>query len=65
MSVFQRFVSYSKESYNELIYKVTWPKFDALMRNTIVVCIASIILTLIVFGLDAAFKYLLNILYNA
>ncbi len=65
MSVFQRFVSYSKESYNELIYKVTWPKFDALMRNTVVVCIASIILTLIVFGLDAAFKYLLNILYNA
>ena len=65
MSVFQRFVSYSKESYNELIYKVTWPKFDASMRNTIVVCIASIILTLIVFGLDAAFKYLLNILYNA
>jgi len=65
MSVFQRFVSYSNESYNELFYKVTWPKFDALMRNTIVVCIASIILTLIVFGLDAAFKYLLNILYNA
>lgn len=65
MSVFQRFVSYSKESYNELIYKVTWPKFDALMRNTVVVCIASIILTLIVFGLDAAFKYLLNMLYNA
>lgn len=65
MSVFQRFVAYSKESYNELIYKVTWPKFDALMRNTVVVCIASIILTLIVFGLDAAFKYFLNILYNA
>ena len=65
MSVFQKFVSYSKESYNELMYKVTWPKFDALLRNTVVVCVASIILTLIVFGMDAAFKYVLNILYQA
>ena len=47
------------------MYKVTWPKYDALMRNTVVVCVASIILTLIVFGMDAAFKYVLNILYQA
>ena len=65
MSMFQRFVSYSKDSYNELMYKVTWPKYDALIRNTVLVCVASIILTLVVFGLDAAFKYILELLYNA
>ena len=65
MSMFQRFVSYSKDSYNELMYKVTWPKYDSLIRNTVLVCVASIILTLVVFGLDAAFKYILELLYNA
>lgn len=35
--------NYVKESYNELVHKVTWPTFAQLQNSTVVVMVASLI----------------------
>ena len=54
---------YIKESYNELINKVTWPTLPNLQNTTVVVVVASVILSLIIFVMDLASKGLLDIIY--
>jgi len=46
-------VLYIKESYNELVHKVTWPSWSSLFASSRLVLIASVIIALIVFVLDA------------
>lgn len=46
---------YIKESYNELLYKVTWPTWPELQSSAVVVIIASIIIALVVFIMDFTF----------
>jgi len=54
---------YIKESYNELLNKVTWPTFPSLQSSTIVVLIASLIIALIIFIMDAISKNILEVIY--
>jgi len=54
---------YIKESYNELLNKVTWPTFASLQSSTIVVLIASLIIALIIFIMDAISKNILDLIY--
>ena len=58
------FILYVKESYNELINKVSWPSYPALIRNTILVSVASIILALIIFLMDTVFQAILEQIYK-
>jgi len=46
---------YIKESYEELLYKVTWPSWSDLQSSSIVVIIGSVIIALIVFAMDFIF----------
>ena len=56
---------YLKESYNELMNKVTWPSFSSLQQNTIAVIIGTLIFTAIIYVLGAAAKALLvDVIYN-
>ena len=57
-------VLYLKESYNELMHKVSWPSFVELLGATKVVVIASIIFTLVVLVIDLVSKGLTNFFYN-
>jgi len=59
-----RFLLSVKESYNELINKVTWPTWPNLMSSTITVLIASAILTLIIFVMDSISNRGLDVIYN-
>jgi preprotein translocase subunit SecE len=59
-----RFLLSVKESYNELINKVTWPTWPALLSSTITVLIASAILTLIIFVLDSLSNRGLDTIYT-
>ena len=43
---------YVKESYNELVNKVTWPTFPQLQSSTIVVMVASVIFAVVVLAMD-------------
>lgn len=58
-------ILYIKESYNELINKVTWPSWSDLISNSTIVIIASIIITLLVFIMDIASSNFLDVIYPA
>lgn len=60
----ERLQLYIRESYNELINKVTWPTWANLQSSTILVLVASLILALIIFGMDVVSKGFLNFIYN-
>jgi len=55
---------YIKDSYNELIKKVSWPSWSELQNSAIVVSIASLIIALVVFLMDISFKNILKAFYN-
>ena len=56
-------INYIKESYSELVHKVSWPSKQDLANSAAVVLIASIILSLIVWAMDSAFENILTRVY--
>ena len=59
-----KLVLYIKDSYNELINKVTWPTWPNLQSSTVLVIVASIILALIIFVMDAISRTALDLIYG-
>ena len=57
-------VTYIKESYDELMNKVSWPSWSELQSSSIVVAIATIIIALIIYAMDSLFSNVLNIFYS-
>ena len=57
-------VNYIKESYTELVQKVSWPTRAELMNSAIVVLIASIIIALIVWVMDLSFESIMTFVYE-
>lgn len=55
---------YIKESYNELVNKVTWPSWANLQSSTVLVIIGSLILALITFLMDGASRTVLELIYG-
>jgi preprotein translocase subunit SecE len=53
-----------KESYNELVHKVSWPTFKELSQSSVVVLIASLIMALIVWLMDKSFESLMSFIYG-
>ncbi|KGN99535.1 preprotein translocase subunit SecE [Porphyromonas macacae] len=64
MSFFNKIGIKLKDSYNELVNKVTWPTRSELSNSAIVVMIASIIIALFVFVVDFAFSEVMNLVYR-
>jgi preprotein translocase subunit SecE len=58
-------VDYIKESYDELMNKVTWPTWAELQNSAIVVSIASLIIAMVVFLMDLTFKNGLELFYRS
>lgn len=56
---------YLEETYNELLYKVTWPSVEDLQNSAIVVLIASLIIALVVLAMDQASSNVLKVIYNS
>jgi len=59
----ERISLYLKESYDELLNKVTWPTWPKLLQDSRLVLIASLILSLIIFLMDMAAQGLLGLIY--
>ena len=57
-------LNYIKESYNELVEKVSWPTFAQLQSSTIVVMVASLIFALVVLVMDISFENLMKGIYS-
>ncbi len=49
------FKKYLSESYNELVNKVSWPTWKELQSSAIVVLVAALIISLIIFLMDYVF----------
>jgi len=60
----KKIVQYVKDSYNELVYKVSWPSRTELTSSAVIVLVASFIMALIVFGIDSAFEGALKFFYG-
>ena len=56
--------NYVKESYNELVNKVTWPTFPQFQSSTIVVMVASVIFAVVVLAMDLSFENLMALIYK-
>lgn len=53
--------TFFKEAYDELLHKVTWPKYSELQSSSILVLVASLIFALMIglfdFGFDNAMTW--------
>ena len=56
--------AYIKESYDELMHKVSWPSWSELQGSAIVVSVASLIIALVVFMMDLVFRSILVEFYK-
>ncbi|MFA9390938.1 MAG: preprotein translocase subunit SecE [Prolixibacteraceae bacterium] len=56
--------TYVKESFTELVHKTTWPTWKELQSSALVVMIASIIISLVIFLMDLVFKNLMDFIYS-
>ena len=59
-----RFVEYVKESYDELVHKVSWPTWSELQNSAVVVSVASLMIALVVFMMDKSFELILEQFYS-
>ena len=57
-------LNYIKESYKELVEKVSWPTFAQLQSSTIVVMVASLIFALVVLVMDISFENIMEAIYR-
>ena len=59
----KKFVNYCKACYEELAHKTTWPTRRELTHSAVVVLSASLIIALIVFGMDSVFRWVMSVVY--
>ena len=60
----EKLIAVLKESYEELTQHVTWPSWESLQSSTIVVLIATVIITSLVFFMDLGSKTLMDFVYG-
>ena len=58
--MFQKVTNYCKESYDELVHKVSWPTYSELANSAVVVLYASLFIALVVFLMDSVFQFVME-----
>jgi len=59
-----KITNYFKESYNELMHKVTWPTWSELQSSATLVLVTSVILALVIWAMDFSFDKIMSFVYN-
>jgi preprotein translocase subunit SecE len=59
-----KIANYFRESYQELLDKVTWPSWNNLQQSTMIVLVATILITAMVSLMDFASNQLLKLIYS-
>ena len=59
----KKIVAYFKDSYNELVHKVSWPTRTELSNSAVVVMFASLIIAALIFAIDFVFKGVMEFIY--
>ena len=53
-----------QESYNELVYKVSWLTKSQLVESSVVVMVASIIIAIVIFAMDWIIDAIMHLIYG-
>ena len=56
--------TYFRESYRELLEKVSWPTWNELQQSTVIVLVATLVITLIVWVMDVVSSSVLHLVYS-
>ena len=56
--------TYFKESFTELVHKVTWPTWNELQNSAVLVMVATLIIALIVAVMDLSFSNIMEFIYG-
>jgi preprotein translocase subunit SecE len=59
-----KIATYFKESYRELLERVTWPSWQQLQQSTVIVLVATVIITAMVWVMDFSSNQLLKLIYS-
>jgi len=59
-----KITTYFRESYEELMEKVTWPSWNHLQQSTMIVLVATVLITAMVSLMDFASNQLLKLIYS-
>ncbi|MCF8340435.1 MAG: preprotein translocase subunit SecE [Chitinophagaceae bacterium] len=55
---------YLKDSYNELVEKVTWPTWEQLQQSTMIVLVSTLLITAVVGLMDLSSNSILKFVYS-
>jgi len=55
---------YFQEAFDELVHKVTWPTWKELQSSALVVMVASLIISLLIFAMDLSFRNIMEFIYG-
>jgi len=59
----KKIIAYFKDSYNELVHKVSWPSRTELSSSAVVVLFASLIIAAMIFVIDSVFERVMKFIY--
>ena len=60
----KKIVKYVKDSYNELVHKVSWPTRKEVSNSAVIVLFASIVIAIVVFAVDFVFEHVIRFVYD-
>jgi preprotein translocase subunit SecE len=59
-----KITTFFRESYKELLEKVTWPSWPQLQQSTVIVLVATVLITVTVWIMDVVSSSLLHFTYS-
>ncbi|MEZ5019373.1 MAG: preprotein translocase subunit SecE [Bacteroidales bacterium] len=59
-----KIATYFKESYNELMHKVTWPSWSELQGSATLVLVTSVLLAVVIWAMDFIFDKAMGVIYG-
>ena len=59
-----KITTYFQESYKELLEKVSWPTWSELQQSTVIVLVATLLITVIVWIMDLVSSSILHLVYS-
>ena len=60
----KKLIRYFKESYSELVHKVSWTPVMELQSLAITVMVASLIFAVVVLAMDLSFENIMKVVYR-
>lgn len=55
---------YIKESYDEMVHKVSWPSWSNLQNSAVVVLFATFVFALVIYVMDLMFGQSMDLIYT-